>query len=152
MYTVRFVVICLFWWVRIFLYFLVLFNARLWKQIFRTWRNTLRLGNNGYCLENDIKSKCYRFIYNQLYWISYIAVNPWQFSWPEASFGFRVLSLSTYVCVCFRSPVCQPWACLRDDLSPIQARVTTFGPAMQNTFVKIPNVSGAIYLDLQGQI
>ena len=55
---------------------------------------------------------------------------------PEASFGLRVLSLPPSVCLCVR----QSLACPRDNLSPVQARITKFGPEEQNTLVKIPIV------------
>ena len=53
---------------------------------------------------------------------------------PEASFGLRVLSLPVSVCVC----VYQSLACPHDNSSPVQARITKFGPENQNTLVKIP--------------
>ena len=65
---------------------------------------------------------------------------------PKASFGLRVLSLHVSVCVH------QSLACPHDNSSPVQARITKFGPEKQNTLVKIPIVLGAIDLDLQGQI
>ena len=55
---------------------------------------------------------------------------------PEASFGLRVLSLSVSVCVY------QSLACPHDNSSPVQARITKFGPEKQNTLVKIPIVLG----------
>ena len=58
---------------------------------------------------------------------------------PEASFGLRVLSLPACVCVCVCVCVClcvrQSWACPSDNLSTVQARITKFGPEMQNTLV-----------------
>ena len=44
------------------------------------------------------------------------------------------------------------WACPHYNSSPIQARITKFGPDVQNTLVKIPIVWVAIDLNLQGQI
>ena len=44
---------------------------------------------------------------------------------PETSFGLQVLLLP---------------ACPHENLRPIQARITTFGPEVQNTLVKIPIV------------
>ena len=55
---------------------------------------------------------------------------------PEASFGLRVLSLPVSVCVC----VYQSLACPHDNSSPVQARITKFGPEKKNTLVKIPIV------------
>ena len=59
---------------------------------------------------------------------------------PEASFGLRVLSspASVGLCVC----VYQSRACPHDNSSPIQARITKFGPEMQNTLVWVPFVFG----------
>ena len=59
---------------------------------------------------------------------------------PEASFGLRVLSspvsmclsvcprVCICICVCVRACVCQSLACPHDNLSPVQARITKFGP------------------------
>ena len=44
------------------------------------------------------------------------------------------------------------WACPHHNSPLIQARITKFGPEVQNTLVKTPIVLGAIDLDLQGQI
>ena len=41
-------------------------------------------------------------------------------------------------CICVCVCVCQSWACPRDSSSPNQARITKFGPEVQNTLVKIP--------------
>ena len=54
---------------------------------------------------------------------------------PEASFGLRVLSSPASVGLCARVCVYQSRACPHDNSSPIQARITKFGPEMQNTFV-----------------
>ena len=61
---------------------------------------------------------------------------------PEASFGLRVLSLPASGCVCpsVCLSVCQSLACPRDNSGPVQARITKFGPKMQNTLVKVPIV------------
>ena len=48
------------------------------------------------------------------------------------------------VCVC----VYQSLVCPHDNSSPVQARITKFCPEKQITLVKIPNVLGAIDLDL----
>ena len=42
------------------------------------------------------------------------------------------VSLCVFMCVC------QPRACLQENLSPVQARTTKFKQKMQKTFVKIP--------------
>ena len=48
-----------------------------------------------------------------------------------------------HVCPWICPSVHQPFACLRDDLWPIdQARITEFGPNVQSTLVKIPIVFG----------
>ena len=57
---------------------------------------------------------------------------------PEASFGLRVLSLPVSVCVC----VYQSLACPHDNSSPVQARITKFGPEKQNTLAMILIVLG----------
>ena len=44
------------------------------------------------------------------------------------------------------------WACPHHNSSPIQARITKFGPEVQNTLVEIPIVLEAIELDIQDQI
>ena len=59
---------------------------------------------------------------------------------PEASFGLRVLSLPESVCVY------QSLACPHDHSSPVQARITKFGPEKQNTLVKIAIVLGGNWL------
>ena len=56
---------------------------------------------------------------------------------PVLAFGYcRCLRL----CVCVCLSVCQSFACPRDNLGPIQARITKFGPKMQKTLVKVPIV------------
>ena len=55
---------------------------------------------------------------------------------PKASFGLWVLSLPASVCVCHS--VCQSLAFPHDNLGPIQARITKFGPKLQYNLVKIP--------------
>ena len=54
---------------------------------------------------------------------------------PEASFGLRVLSSPASVGLCVRVGVYQSQACPHDNSSLIQARITKFGPEMQNTLV-----------------
>ena len=56
---------------------------------------------------------------------------------PKASFGLRVLSLPASVCVCVCMSVCQSRVCLRDNSSPVQARITKFRVQMQNTLVRV---------------
>ena len=53
--------------------------------------------------------------------------------WPS---GIVVACVCVCVCVC----VCQSHACPRDNLEPVQARITKFGPKMQKTMVKVPIV------------
>ena len=91
---------------------------------------------------------------------------------PEASFGIRVLSLPAsvhpsvrpsvrhQVCPCeISSPVQASnlrskskltpfWAYPHHNSSPIQVRITTFGPEVQNTLVKIPVILGGGRLTL----
>ena len=57
---------------------------------------------------------------------------------PEASLaiGYCHHRLRLWVCVC----VCQSRACPHDNSSPSQARITKFGPEMQNTLVWLPIV------------
>ena len=61
---------------------------------------------------------------------------------PEASFGLRVLSLPASVCVSVCLSVCQSRVCPRDNSSPVQPRITKFGPEVRKTLVKIPIVLG----------
>ena len=68
----------------------------------------------------------------------------------EASLAFgycRCLRLSVRSCV--RPSVPRPRACLRDNLSSVQARITKFGTEVQNTLVKIPFVWGSLTLNLK---
>ena len=44
------------------------------------------------------------------------------------------------------------WACPHYNSSPNQAKITKFGPEVQNTFVKIPIVLGGNWPRVQGQI
>ena len=60
---------------------------------------------------------------------------------PEASFSLGVLLLPLSVCLSVRPSVHQQ-VCPRDNSSPVQARITKFGPKMQNTLVKVPIVLG----------
>ena len=58
---------------------------------------------------------------------------------PVLAFGYcHRLRLWVCVCVC----VYQSRACPDDNSSPIQARITKFGPEMQNTLVWVPIVFG----------
>ena len=54
---------------------------------------------------------------------------------PQASFGFRVLSLPASVRPSVRHQVCP-----RDNSTPVQARLTKFGQNMQNTSLMVPTV------------
>ena len=56
--------------------------------------------------------------------------NPWSHFLPKPSFGFCALSspMSVYVCVY------QSLACPQDSWSPVQARITKFGPEKQKQF------------------
>ena len=64
---------------------------------------------------------------------------------PDAAMAFGY-------CRCVRPSMCQPRPCPSDNLSLIQARITKFGPEVQNTLIKISVALGLIYMDLQGQI
>ena len=55
---------------------------------------------------------------------------------PGVSFGLWVLSLPASACLC----VYQSLACSRDNSGPVQARITIFGPKIQNALVKVPIV------------
>ena len=74
---------------------------------------------------------------------------------PEASFSLRVLwlpvSVCVHVCVCVNYEL---EVYRHDNQSPVQARITKFGPDVQNALVKISIVfcREAIDLDPQGQI
>ena len=57
---------------------------------------------------------------------------------PGNSFGLQVLSLPTSVCPC----VYKSLACLHDNSSSGQARITKCGVQVQKTLVKVPIVSG----------
>ena len=65
-------------------------------------------------------------------------LNPWSHFLPEASFGLRVFSSPVSVSQC----VYQSLACMHDNSSPVQARITKFGPEKQNNWVKIPIILG----------
>ena len=59
------------------------------------------------------------------------------------------------VVACVRVCVCVPRhsrACPRNNLCPVQSKLTKFGPEEQNTLVKIAIVLGMIFVDLQGNI
>ena len=61
---------------------------------------------------------------------------------PKASFGLRVLSSPASVGLCVHVCVYQSRDCPHENSSLIQARITKFGPEMQNTLVWIPIVFG----------
>ena len=69
---------------------------------------------------------------------------------PGASFSLQVFQLPAFVCVHVCVSTFQ--TCLHDYSSPIQARITKFGPEVQNTLVKIPIILGMLDLNLQGEI
>ena len=53
-----------------------------------------------------------------------------------------VLASGYYCCLCLCVCMYQSLACPHDNSSPVQARITKFGPEKQNTLVKIPIVLG----------
>ena len=57
-----------------------------------------------------------------------------------------------HVCVSVSVCVYQSLACLQDNSSAVQARITIFETYVQNTLVKMPIILGVIDLELQGQI
>ena len=59
---------------------------------------------------------------------------------------------SVIVVACVVHPSVHHQVCPRYNSSPVQARLTKFGPKMQNALLKVPIVLRAIHLDLQGQI
>ena len=59
--------------------------------------------------------------------------------------------VSVFVGLCVFVYMCQSWPCLRHNSSPVQVRITQFGPEVQNTLVKIPILLGVIDLDHPGQ-
>ena len=63
-----------------------------------------------------------------------------------ASFGLQVLLLPASVLVCVCVCPCLSQVCPCDTLSRIHARITEFGPEVQNTLVKICIALGAIWL------
>ena len=65
-------------------------------------------------------------------------LNPWSHFLPEANFGLRVFSSPVSVSQC----VYQSLACLHDNSSPVQGRITKFGPEKQNNWVKITILGG----------
>ena len=69
--------------------------------------------------------------------------------WPSA---IVVACVCVCVSVCVCQSMCQSLACPRDNSGPVQARITKFGPKMQNTLVKVPIVLGVTDLELYGQI
>ena len=59
--------------------------------------------------------------------------------WPS---GIVIACVCGSVCPCVCMCVYQSRACPHDNSSPIQARITKFGPEMQNTLVYVPIVFG----------
>ena len=55
---------------------------------------------------------------------------------PFLAFGYCCLRLCVCVCLGVCPSVCQSRACPRDNSWPVQARVTKFGPNVQNILVK----------------
>ena len=82
---------------------------------------------------------------------TYVNIPLW-FKFGSGQFCPWVLSLPTSVCVSACLSVCESQSCPHDNSSPVQARITKFGPEVLNTLVEIPMVLGVIDLDLQGQI
>ena len=67
-----------------------------------------------------------------------LTIFTWDQFWPS---GIVVACIDlSAVCVC--SSVRQPFGCSCDELWPIQAMITKFGPEVQNTLVKVPVVFG----------
>ena len=64
--------------------------------------------------------------------------------WPS---GIVFACIFLCVCTCVHPSVRQPFACLWDDLCPIQVRITKFVPEVQNTLFWV-----VIDFDFQGQI
>ena len=65
---------------------------------------------------------------------------------PRSVLAFAGIVVA-YVCLSIRPSMRQPWAGPRDNVWPIQARITKFEPEVQNTLVKIPIVLWVINLD-----
>ena len=65
--------------------------------------------------------------------------------WPK---GIVITCIWVFIGLC----VSRSQVCLRDNLWPVQVRITKFGPKVQSTLVKVPIVLGVIDLDLEGQI
>ena len=59
----------------------------------------------------------------------------WGQCWPPG-----IVVACVYLCVQMCPSVCQSLACPRDNSGPVQARITKFGPKMQNTLIKVPIV------------
>ena len=59
--------------------------------------------------------------------------------WPS---GIVIACVCGSVCLCVCVCVCQSRACLHDNSSLIQARITKFRPDIQNTLVQVPFVLG----------
>ena len=71
---------------------------------------------------------------------------------PEASLGLWVLPLPASVCGSMGLSVYPSRVCLHNNSSPVEARITYFGPEMQNTLVKIHIHLWLIDFDFRGQI
>ena len=79
---------------------------------------------------------------------------PWYWEWIKTMCNISILTkdmkgmvvLAIGYCHCLRlcvcHSVCQSLACPRNNSGPIQSRITKFGPEVQNTLVKIPNILG----------
>ena len=64
--------------------------------------------------------------------------------YPRPILASVCLSVCVYQSLVFviKSKFTPLWACLHHNSSPVQARITKFGPKVQHNLVKIPNVLG----------